>query len=89
MFSAIKQARCKLFHKVFDLSNMERQALVSHTSGKMHAQHDVKVQTIFKVPSSDASKIWQDTLISTGSPSFSKAKSSLQLFVTNEMYHSS
>ena len=42
------QARCKLCQKAFNISNMGRQALVSHASGKKHKLHDSKVQMFFK-----------------------------------------
>ena len=42
------QARCKLFQKTFNLSNMGRQAIVSHASGKKHKLHDSRVQMVFK-----------------------------------------
>ena len=38
--SDITQARCKTCMKTFSLSNMGRQALVSHASGQLHFQWD-------------------------------------------------
>ena len=40
-------ARCKLCKKDIELSNMGRQALLSHCSGKKHKDADVKVKSIF------------------------------------------
>ena len=42
------QARWKLCQKTFNLSNIGRQALVSHASGKTHKLHDSRVQMFFK-----------------------------------------
>ena len=42
------KARCKLCKKDIELSNMGRQALVSHYSGKKHKEVDVKVKTFFQ-----------------------------------------
>ena len=37
------QAGCKLCQKTFNLSNMRRQAPVSHASGKKHRLYDTRV----------------------------------------------
>ena len=41
------QAKCKLCQKTFNLSNMEKQALVSHASDRKHKLHDSRVQMFF------------------------------------------
>ena len=46
--SATNKARCRLSKKDIELSNMGRQALVSHCSGKKHKAADVKVKTFFQ-----------------------------------------
>ena len=45
------QARCKLCKQTFNLSNMGRQALVSHAAVKKHQTHAHRVISFFK-PSS-------------------------------------
>ena len=40
------KATCKLCKKDIKLSNMRRQARVSHFSGKKHKEVDVKVKTL-------------------------------------------
>ena len=49
-------ARCKVCHKTFKLSNMGRQALISHASGKSHKKpFDIK-QFFFQPKNSEQSK---------------------------------
>ena len=42
------KAKCKSCNKVFNLSNMGKQALVSHAAGKKHMAVTTKVQMFFK-----------------------------------------
>ena len=49
-------ARCKVCHKTFKLSNMGRQALTSHASGKSHKKHVDRKQFFFKPKNSEQSK---------------------------------
>ena len=50
-------ACCKVCHRTFKLSNMERQTLTSHASGKSHKKHFDKKQFFFKLKNSDQSKV--------------------------------
>ena len=38
------KARCKLCKKDFEISNVGRQALISHASGKKHKEIDIKIK---------------------------------------------
>ena len=55
------QARCKQCNKTFNLSNMGRQALVSHAAGKKHITLTHRSQTFFQrktaVPSTEESEV--------------------------------
>ena len=42
-----KQARCRLYKKDFELSNMGKKALLSHAAGKKHSERDKKDKNIF------------------------------------------
>ena len=42
------KTRCKLCKKDIELSNMERQPLFSHCSGKKYKEVDMKVKTFFQ-----------------------------------------
>ena len=77
------KARCKLCKKDIELSNMGRQALVSHCSGKKHKEIDVKVKTFFqskKQTERDSSKSSQ---LESDKPSIcsSKTQSSIELVI--------
>ena len=45
------KAKCKSCNKVFNLSNMGKQALVSHAAGKEHTVVTTKVQMFFETQS--------------------------------------
>ena len=47
------KARCKLCKKDFELSNMGRQALISHASGKKHKEIDIKIKAFFNPKKKD------------------------------------
>ena len=47
------KARCKLCKKDFELSNMGRQALISHASGKRHKEIDIKIKAFFNPKKKD------------------------------------
>ena len=77
------KARCKLYKKDIELSNMGRQALVSHCGGKKHKEIDVKMKTFFqskKQTERDSSKSSQ---LESEKPSIcsSKTQSSIELVI--------
>ena len=43
-----KQARRRLYEKDFELSNMGKKALLSHTASKKHSERVIKIKTFFK-----------------------------------------
>ena len=81
--SATNKARCRLSEKDIELSNMGRQALVSHCSGKKHKEVDVKVKIFFQAKEQtekDSSKLSQLESEKPGTCS-SKTQSSIKLVI--------
>ena len=49
-------ACCNVCHKTLKLSNMKRQALTSHASGKSHKKHFDRKKFLFKAKNSEQSE---------------------------------
>ena len=43
------QARCRLCKKDFELSNMDKKALLSNAAGKKHSGRDIKIKNILNL----------------------------------------
>ena len=81
------KARCKLCKKDIELSNMGRQALLSHCGGKQHKEVDLKVKTFFqpakKPKEKDSSRFEQSEPILDKELCPSKAQASIELVIRN------
>lgn len=62
------EARCRLCSKNFKLSNMGRQALVSHANGKTHKIHFDRKQMFFKISKPSVQSVLQEDKESSSIP---------------------
>ena len=76
------EARCRICCKTFKLSNMGRQALVSHASGKCHKTHFDRKQIFFKPKPARAAK--PQSTNSSNVDSASTSSKSDTIIVNNE-----
>jgi len=75
------EARCKVCKKDFDLSNMGRQAVVSHAAGKKHKECNIKISSFFKPPTSSKEVINIDSVEEINQTS--KSQTILEVVMSN------